>query len=159
VLQAGDELSFGFEAADELRVVGVAGQDDLDRHFTLDEGLNGAVDHAEAAFTHAVAEFEAADGAAGEVFETDLLGCRGRGGQGLGGGGLEGGSAGQAYEGGAFFEGDLERGGQAFGDLDRGAQGIVFDLADGDGGAGHAAGEFSLGQVEGLAVLLDDAPK
>ncbi|MCJ7659914.1 MAG: hypothetical protein MUO67_12255, partial [Anaerolineales bacterium] len=70
-----------------------------------------------------------------------------------------GGGASQAHESGAVFEGDLERGSQAFCDLDGGAQGIVFDLADGDGGAGHTAGELCLGQVEGLAVLLDDTPK
>ena len=38
-----------------------------------------------------------------------------------------------------------------------GAQGIGFDLTDGDGGAGHAAGKFGLGQVEGLAVLFGNA--
>jgi hypothetical protein len=74
VLQAGDELRFSLKAADELRVVGVAGHDDLDRHFALDQGLDGAVYHAETAFTHAVTELVAADGAPGQVFETDLVG-------------------------------------------------------------------------------------
>jgi hypothetical protein len=83
VLQSGDQLSFGFEAADEFRMVCVPGQDDLDRHFTLDQGLDGAVDDAEAAFPDAIAELVAADGAAGEVFEPNFLGSWRRCGQGL----------------------------------------------------------------------------
>ncbi len=84
VLQAGDELGFGFEAADEFRVVGVAGQDDLDGHLALDQRLDGAVDDAETAFADAVAEFVAADGAPGEILQPDLLGRGGGVGRGCG---------------------------------------------------------------------------
>ncbi len=56
MLQAGDQLRFGFEAADEVGVVGVPGQDDLDGDFAPDRGLEGAVDGAEAAYADALAQ-------------------------------------------------------------------------------------------------------
>jgi hypothetical protein len=46
---ASDELRFGLEAADKIGLVGVLGQDDLDRHFAVDDRLVGAVDRSECA--------------------------------------------------------------------------------------------------------------
>ena len=46
VFELGDQLGFGLEAADELGLVGVLGQDDLEGYFPVDERLPGAVDDA-----------------------------------------------------------------------------------------------------------------
>ena len=44
VLKLGDKLCFCLEAPNEIRLVGVLGQDDLDRYVPVDELLAGAVD-------------------------------------------------------------------------------------------------------------------
>jgi hypothetical protein len=44
VLQLGDQLGFGFETADEIRAVGVLGQDDLNGYLAIDGGLLRPVD-------------------------------------------------------------------------------------------------------------------
>ncbi len=49
VLQPGDGLRLGLEAADEGHVIGVAGGNDLDRHVAADGRLGGAEDDAETA--------------------------------------------------------------------------------------------------------------
>ena len=46
MLQRRDHLRLGLEAADEGRVVGEVGTDDLDRHLATDSGLIGAVGRA-----------------------------------------------------------------------------------------------------------------
>ncbi len=61
VLQPGHQLGFGLEAADEVGVVGVLGQDDFDGHVAPHRGLIGAVDHAEAARADALAQLVASD--------------------------------------------------------------------------------------------------
>ena len=76
MFQPGDELGFGFEAADEVGLVGVLGADDLERHLTLDQRLGGAIHNPHAALTDAFAQGIAANGPAGEVFQADLLGAR-----------------------------------------------------------------------------------
>ena len=43
VLQPGDELGLGLEAADEVGVIGVLRQDDLDRDIAPDPRLDGAM--------------------------------------------------------------------------------------------------------------------
>ena len=63
--------------------------------------------------------------------------------------------SGLPHEFGALVEGNRQRHRQAFGDLLRGAQIAGFDLAEGDGGAAHAPGEFFLGQVERAAALAN----
>ena len=47
VLQPGDELGLGLEAADERRIVGEPGLDHLDRHLPPDDRLVGAEHRAE----------------------------------------------------------------------------------------------------------------
>ncbi len=49
VLQLGDDLCLSLEAADEIRVVGILGQDNLDRHFAAHSGLIGAIHGAKTA--------------------------------------------------------------------------------------------------------------
>ena len=43
MLKAGDELRFGFETADEVRLVGNTGEDYFDGDVTLDAGLISAI--------------------------------------------------------------------------------------------------------------------
>jgi hypothetical protein len=66
VFQVGDQLCFGFEAAHEVRLVGVLGQDDLDCHFAFHHGLVSAVDYTECALTDVVLDGVAFDGLTGE---------------------------------------------------------------------------------------------
>ena len=149
MLQAGDELGFGFKAADEVGLVGILGQDDLDGHFALDQGLSGAIDHAHAAFAQALAQGVAADGASAEVFQADLFGARcGSGSDRLGGAF----GAGQADKGGALFEREVKGHRQSLGDLDGGTQIIVLHLADRDWRAAHAACNFFLCQAQFAAA-------
>ena len=61
VLQLGDQLRFAFEAADEVRLVGILGQDDFDRHLTVDQRLVGAVDRAVGAFAELLQQIIAFD--------------------------------------------------------------------------------------------------
>ena len=42
----GDQLRFGIKTADELRLVGIVGLNDLEGHFSIYKGLPGAVNHA-----------------------------------------------------------------------------------------------------------------
>ena len=70
VLQLCYQLGFGFETADEIWAVGELGQDDLDRHFSVDEGLLGAVDGAMGAFTDAfqqIVSFQAGFSGGGDM--------------------------------------------------------------------------------------------
>ena len=61
VLESGDQLGLRFEAADERRVVGQLGTDDLDRHLPADDRLVGAVDRTEGAASELLAHLVAAD--------------------------------------------------------------------------------------------------
>ncbi len=61
VLEPGDQLGLGFEATDEVRVVGVLGQDDLDGHLAPHRWLIGAVDHAVATDANLLAQVVSLD--------------------------------------------------------------------------------------------------
>ncbi len=61
MLEAGDQLCLGLEAADEVGVVGELGTDHLDRHFASNGRLGGAMDRAEGAFADLLAQLIAAD--------------------------------------------------------------------------------------------------
>ena len=63
VLELGDELRLGLEAADEGGLVDQLRTDDLDRHLAAHRRLIGAVDDAEVAGAHLLAQLVAADGA------------------------------------------------------------------------------------------------
>jgi hypothetical protein len=62
VLELGDQLGFGLEAADELGAVGELGQDDLYRYLAVDGLLAGAVDGTISAFTDQFFQLVALDG-------------------------------------------------------------------------------------------------
>ena len=48
-------MGLGLKAADEVGMVGKMGQDDLNRYFPVDEGLNGAINNPKAARAKAFA--------------------------------------------------------------------------------------------------------
>ena len=60
MLDPGDELRLGFEAADELRVVGQRRADDLDRDLAPDVRLDRPVDDAEGAFADPLEQLQPA---------------------------------------------------------------------------------------------------
>ena len=59
MLELGDQLRLGLEAADERRPVGQLGADHLDRHLPADRGLVRAKDDAEVAAADLLAELVA----------------------------------------------------------------------------------------------------
>jgi len=63
MLQLGDQLRFGLEAADEVRLVGELWQDDLYGHIPVDEVLPGAINSAIGAFTDGFEQIVTLDGA------------------------------------------------------------------------------------------------
>lgn len=66
MLQPCDDLRLGLEAADEVGVIGILGQDNLDGDVAPDHGLLGAKDRAEAAAADLLTEGVAVDGRAGQ---------------------------------------------------------------------------------------------
>ena len=61
VLESGDQLGFGLKPADEGRIIGKLGSDDLDRHLAAHHRLIGPIDDAEAALAELLAQLVAAD--------------------------------------------------------------------------------------------------
>ena len=61
VFETGDRLRLGFELADERRVIGELGQDDLDGYFPADRRLEGAIDRAESTGPDLLAKVKTAE--------------------------------------------------------------------------------------------------
>ncbi len=72
VFQLGDQLGFGFETADEIRLVGEFGQDHLDRHLAVDNWLVSAINSAIGSFTDGLQEIISLYGA-GQVSINKIL--------------------------------------------------------------------------------------
>jgi len=63
MFQAGNELGFHLEPANEVRVIGSFRQNDFDRDLALNGGLIGPVDDAKTTGADAFAEFVTSDNA------------------------------------------------------------------------------------------------
>ena len=61
MLEIGDQLRFRLETADEVGLVGVLGQNDLDRHIPVNELLPGAVNSSVSALTEVFQQLVAFD--------------------------------------------------------------------------------------------------
>jgi hypothetical protein len=73
VFQLGNNLCFGLKAADEIRLVGELGQDDLDRYIPVDEMLKGTIDSTISAFTDGFEQIVTLDGAGWGIVDPVLL--------------------------------------------------------------------------------------
>src|SRR5512134_1223790 len=134
MLEPRDKLRLGFEAADEIRMVRKRWQDNLDRDFALDVWLGGAIHGSHAPTADFLSKGIPANGATGQVFRSDLLHAGSWRRHILW---LRADGASAAHKLGAVIQWDRKRHGKAFGDLDRRARVLRFDLADCDGSATH----------------------
>ena len=73
MLQPSHKLGLGLEAANEVGVVGVLGQNDFDGDLALDERLNGPIDRVITTCANTLTESVAANGPATEVFQADFF--------------------------------------------------------------------------------------
>ena len=71
VFQPRNQLRFDFEAANELRLIGVFRQDDLDGDIATNRGLIGAIDYTEPPCTDALTQLVALDRATIELVQRE----------------------------------------------------------------------------------------
>jgi hypothetical protein len=57
-------LGFGLKTANEIRMIGMARQNDFDSHLTLNRGLGSTIDNAKATTANLFTQLEAFDGTA-----------------------------------------------------------------------------------------------
>ena len=74
VFQAGDKLSLGLKAANEIGVVGITGQNNFDGHIALNGWLQGPVDNTKATAANLLTQLKSFDRPAGQVFQANLIG-------------------------------------------------------------------------------------